>query len=101
MSLRNLGFTERKVELRELTIAELKLEIIKSYVDKGVIEVQLIDITSGDTTTFNTIEDVTRNEWSGNCKIELINLPHSYGTEEKRKVLMIFQEIEDDNRVIE
>lgn len=53
MKLKYLGYRERKVETRELTIAELKLSIIEAYINKGVKEVQLIDITSGDTITFN------------------------------------------------
>ncbi len=95
MKLKYLGYRERKIKTRELTIAELKLSIIEMYINKGIKEVQLIDITSGDTTTFNTIEDVTKNEWCGNCNIELINLPHSYGTEEKNKIIIIFQLTEE------
>ena len=86
-----------KVKTRELTIAELKLSIIEAYINKGVKEVQLIDLTSGNTITFNSIEDVARNEWCGNCKIELINLPHSYGTEEKNKAIIIFQLAEEES----
>ena len=97
MKLKYLGYRERKVETRELTIAELKLSIIEAYINKGVKEVQLIDLTSGDTITFNTIEDVARNEWCENCKIELINLPHAYGTEEKSKAIIIFQEAEEES----
>lgn len=97
MKLKYLGYRERKVQTRELTIAELKLSIIEAYVNKGVKEVQLIDITSGDTITFNSIEDVARNEWSGNCKIELINLPHTYGTKDESKAIIIFQEAEEES----
>ena len=97
MKLKYLGYRERKVETRELTIADLKLSIIEAYVNKGVKEVQLIDITSGDTITFKSIEDVARNEWCGNCKIELINLPHAYGTKEESKAIIIFQEAEEES----
>lgn len=97
MKLKYLGYRERKVEIRELTIAELKLSIIEAYVNKGVKEVQLIDITCGDTITFKSIEDVARNEWSGNCKIELINLPHVYGTVVESKVIIIFQGAEEES----
>lgn len=97
MKLRQLGYRERKVETRELTIAELKLSIIEAYINKGVKEVQLIDLTSGDAITFNTIEDVARNGWCGNCKIELINLPQTYGTEEESKSIIIFQEAEEES----
>lgn len=97
MKLKYLGYRERTVETRELTIAQLKLSIVRAYVSKGVREVQLIDITSGDTITFNSIEDVVRNEWCENCKIELINLPHSYGTKEESKSVIIFQEAEEES----
>ena len=95
MKLRSYGYKVAKVETREMTIAELKLAIIEGYVNNGVKEVQLVDITSGDTVTFNSIEDVTRNKWSGNCKIELINLPHGFGTNEDVKAVIIFQTAED------
>lgn len=91
MKLRKLGYKEATVQTRELTIAELKLSIIELYVNKGCKEVQLIDITSGDTVTFKTIEDVVSNEWCGSCKIELINMPHAYGTDNDNKVIVIFQ----------
>lgn len=97
MKLKYLGYRERKVETRGLTIAELKLSIIEAYINKGFKEVQLIDITSGETTTFNTIEDVVRNEWCGDCKIELINLPHTYGTKEESKAIILFQEAEEES----
>lgn len=100
MKLKYYGYKEKKVQTREMTIAELKLSIIEGYVNKGVKEVQLIDITSGDTVSFNSIEDVTRNEWSGNCKIELINLPHGWGTETESKIVIIFQIAEEEGRVI-
>lgn len=100
MKLRQYGYTEKKVQVRELTIAELKLSIIAGYVEHGVKEVQLIDITSGESTTFKTIEDVAKNEWSGNCKIELINLPHGYGTDCNNKTVIIFQIAEEGEQVI-
>lgn len=100
MKLKYLGYREAKVETRELTIAELKLSIIEAYINKSVKEVQLIDITSGETITFNSVEDVISNEWCGNCKIELINLPHEYGTDEESKIIIIFQLADESDRVI-
>lgn len=95
--LKYYGYKEKSVEVRELTIAELKLNIIAAYVEKGESEVQLIDITGGETVTFNTIADVTANEWAGDCKIELINLPHGYGYEENIKTIILFQVAEEES----
>ena len=97
MKLKHYGYKEKKVEVRGLTIAELKLSVIEAYVNKGVKEVQLIDITSGETVTFNSIEDVTRNEWAGNCKIELINLPHGFGADKESKAVIIFQMADEES----
>ncbi len=96
MKLRQYGYQEKKVQVRELTIAELKLSIIAGYVVHGIKEVQLIDISSGDSATFMTIEDVVQNHWSGNCKIELINLPHIYGSDNDNKTVVLFQPAEED-----
>lgn len=89
--LKYRGYKEKKVEVREITMAELKLLIIQSYIEKGVREVTLVDITAGETTTFNTLEDVVKNDWAGDCKIEIINMPHGWGTKEETKTVILFQ----------
>ena len=66
----------------------------------GEKEVQVIDITSGDSETFHTIEDVVNNNWCGDCKIEIINLPHAYGTKESGKTIIIIQMAEFTEQVI-
>ena len=103
MKLKMYGYKEKTVETRHMTIAELKLSIIEGYVRNGFKEVQLIDITSGDTTTFRNVRDVAENKWSGSCEIELLNLPHKYGYGLDYKVVMIFQEANDwdEHKVIE
>lgn len=42
MKLKYYGYKEKHVEVRALTMAELKLRIIAAYVEKGEREVQLI-----------------------------------------------------------
>ena len=96
MKLKYYGFKEAKVEKRSMTIAELKLAIIAGYVEHGEKVVVLMDISYGDTVTFRTIEDVTKNQWSGNCNIELINLPHTWKiSEDHTKTIIVFQVSED------
>ena len=103
MKLKMYGYKTKTVDIRHLTIAELKLAIIEGYVRNGFKEVQLIDITSGDTTTFRNVRDVAENTWCGDCEIELLNLPHRYGTESDYKVVMVFQEANswEEHRIIE
>lgn len=98
MRIKDLGYREAIVQKRELTFGELQLAIIERYVSKGVKEVQLIEITSGVTAIFNSIEDVVRIDWSSSCKIELINMPHAFGTTDDNKTIIIIQlaELESD-----
>lgn len=99
--LRYRGYKETAVQTRAMTLGELKLYILRTYMEKGNREVQLIDITCGDSITFNTAEEVLKNEWCDNCNIELINLPHAYGYEDNVKTIIIFQEAEcDEEKVI-
>lgn len=99
-NLKMFGYKEVTVEKRAMTLGELKLLILRSYMKKGEREFQLIDISSGDTITFNTSEDVLSNEWCDDCNIEIINMPHSYGTDEETKAIIIFQEADEDLQVI-
>lgn len=65
MSLRNIGYTEKRVQLRQLFLAELQLEIIKMYRAKGEKEVELIEVVSGEVSTYRNIDDVLNEkmEW--------------------------------------
>lgn len=103
MKLKYYGYKEAKVETRAMSIAELKLIILRSYMERGVREVQLIDLTCGETISFHSSEEVLKNEWCDNAKIEIINLPHMYGfkdadgkMDKDAKTIIIFQEAEEE-----
>lgn len=96
--LKYYGYKEVTVQTRAMTLGELKLYILRVYMENGVREVQMLDLTSGDSITFNSVEDVLKNEWCDNWNIEIINLPHTYGfKDEVGKIIIIFQEAEDDD----
>ena len=108
MKLKYYGYKEATVQTRHMSIAELKLIILRGYMEHGVREIELIDLTSGTTAYFNTTEDVLNNAWSDNTMIDIINLPHRYGIknadgsmEENAKTIIIFQlSEEEDDKVI-
>lgn len=99
--LRYHGYKEATVQTRAMTLGELKLYILRAYAKKGFREVQMIDLTSGESATFNSDVDVLKNEWIDSCMIEVINLPHSYGFEgEDGKTIVIFQEAEENEHKV-
>lgn len=101
MKIKEYGYQESTVQRRSMTIAELKLSILESYIRNGVREVILMDISSGDATKFNSIEDIANNKWLGDCKIEVIGLPHGWGYGDDWKHIIVFQIAEEESdRVI-
>lgn len=90
--LKYYGYKEETITLRRLTFAELQLLIIDAYVNKGEKEVEIINATSGDIEIFNTIKDVLSCNWDGNAEIEIVNMPHVYGTDTNYKTIIIFKE---------
>lgn len=100
IKLRNYGYKVGSVELRELTIAELKLHIINSYRTKGNRTMKLIDITSGTVDIFNNIDDVLENNYCGDCKIEVVGMPHSYGIGNNSDELIILYQLTDCDSII-
>lgn len=79
MRISDLGWKDKKVEVRETSIGALKLMIIDRYIRKGLIDVVLMEITSGTVTTFHNVQDVVSNNWWPDCRIEIINTSHTYG----------------------
>ena len=101
IKLRYYGYREKAVELRELTVAELQLHIINRYIEKGIKEMRVIDISSGEIKIFHTVREVLECEWCGSAKLELVGLPHSWGTEDESYEVILIQQAEiDEDRVI-
>lgn len=100
--LAQIGYKKVEVKVSAMTLGELKLFILRGYMRCGFGEIQMINITSGESTTFNTNEDVLKNEWSDDCKIEVIGVPFGYGIKGiAEKTIIIFQESEEeDNKVL-
>lgn len=105
-ALKYKGYTEAIVQKRELVIAELKLHIIQAFNKGNIKEMRLVCLNDGTVETFYSIEDVLENDWCGDCKIEVINLAHKYGTVDTNgkfdedATIILFQTIEDDFKII-
>lgn len=81
----------KDVVVRKTVCAELKLRLIKAYLDGYDGIFKLIELNSGISDTVNDIESVMKLQWEGSWKIEIINIPVDY-----RDIRIIYyQSIED------
>ena len=98
VALKNVGYKKASVEKREMTVGELRHRIAKVYLKKSDKKIVIICLDDGERIELNSIEDALNFEWCDSCKIEIINLPHSFGVkdengemEETAPVIIIIQ----------
>lgn len=91
MRLNKKGYRKVSATVRECTVSELKLDIIEMFSLKYIKDAIVVEITSGDRQVLKSIDDVLNCEWADNCKIELIQKPHFYGTEENNTLVYVIQ----------
>ena len=98
VALKNVGYKKASVDKREMTVGELRHRIAKVYLKKSDQKIVILCLDDGERIELNSIEDALNFEWCDDCKIEIINLPHSFGVkdengemEETAPVIIIIQ----------
>ena len=79
IGLKHVGYTESTVQKREMTVGELRHRIAKIYLKKSDKKFVILCLDSGERLELNSMKDALDFEWCDECKIEIINLPHSFG----------------------
>lgn len=82
IGLKYVSYTESTVQKREMTVGELRHRIAKIYLKKSDKKFVILCLDSGERLELSSMEDALDFEWC-NCKIEIINLPHSFGAIDK------------------
>ena len=83
IGLKYVGYTEATVQKREMTVGELRHRIAKIYLKKSDKKFVILCLDSGERLELSSMEDALDFEWCDDCKIEIINLPHSFGAIDK------------------
>lgn len=111
IGLKYVGYTESTIQKRKMTVGELRHRIAKIYLKKSDKKLIILCLDSGERLELNSMEDALDFKWCDECKIEIINMPHSFGVknelgqmEETAPTIVIIQiaaeESEDGTTVI-
>ena len=90
VGLKYVGYREATIQKRKMTVGELRHRIANIYlkVEKKKIVILLLD--NGDRLELNSMTDALDFEWTDDCNIEIINIPHIYGSKSES------EEMDDD-----
>lgn len=88
MSLKNYGYKKEEIEIRKMTMAELRLGVVQELLKKSYryVEIRLVNITLGEVDTFRSTEDLLMAEYNESYEIELISMKETLVYEESEKI---------------
>lgn len=91
MSLKNYGYKKEEIEIRKMTMAELRLGVVQELLKKNYryVEIRLVNTTCGEVDTFRSTEDLLMAEYNENYEIELISMKEILVYEESEKISKI------------
>ncbi len=98
-----MGYTEKNIKVRHMTIAELKVLLYQDLRTQQLhfAKLRLVDTYAGETTNFNNVHEFMMNEWCGNCKIDVfhIKVMDIYNDESKvydKTIVIIFADTDSE-----
>lgn len=91
MSLKNYGYKKEEIEIRKMTMAELRLGVVQELLKKNYryVEIRLVNTTCGEVDAFRSTEDLLMAEYNENYEIELISMKEILVYEESEKISKI------------
>ncbi len=101
MNLMKFGYKKEEIQIRKMTMAELRLGVVQELLKKNYryAEIRLVNTTCGEVDIFRSTEDFLMAEYNECYEIELISVKEvlGYETTEKcskiRIVILIREEL--------
>lgn len=102
MKLENYGYKEKVLKARRMTLAEMRIGVLKMLSEKGYnfAHIRLVDIYSGDVDVFKSTNDFLMADVNESWQIDLLSVKglFIYNEEDKMSHLTIVILIEDAER---
>lgn len=75
MKFRQFGYTEKKIEVRKMDIADVALTIAQTMVKKDIkdMEVRIVDCFAGEVETYKGLDDLLRQDWTSGHEVNVYN----------------------------
>lgn len=73
MKLRQYGYTDKKIEVRQMAMAEIALAISQEIIEmkKEKTEIRVIDCFKAEVDIFNGLTDFLSENWNGSYKVNV------------------------------
>ena len=84
VGLKYVGYREVMVQKRKMTVGELRHRIARVYLKKADRKIIMLCLDDGERLELNSMDDALDFEWADSCNIEIINMPHWWGTKDER-----------------
>lgn len=87
MSLMNYGYKKEEIQIRKMTMAELRLGIVQELLKKNYryVNIRLVNTTCGDVDSYRSTEDFLMAGYNEGYEIELIQVKEVLYYEESEK----------------
>lgn len=87
MSLMNYGYKKEEIQIRKMTMAELRLGIVQELLKKNYryVNIRLVNTTCGDVDSYRLTEDFLMAGYNEGYEIELIQVKEVLYYEESEK----------------
>lgn len=87
MSLMNYGYKKEEIQIRKMTMAELRLGIVQELLKKNYryVNIRLVNTTCGDVDSYRSTEDFLMADCNEGYEIELIQVKELLYYEESEK----------------
>lgn len=108
MSLMNYGYKKEEIQIRKMTMAELRLGIVQELLKKNYryVNIRLVNTTCGDVDSYRSTEDFLMAGYNEGYEIELIQVKEVLYYEESEKcskirirssIVNALEKVNDDN----
>lgn len=76
MKFRQYGYTEKKIEVREMSMGSIVLTAGQALVNAGMtdIEIRIIDCTSGDVDKWAGVKGIMRHDWCADYRVNVYSM---------------------------
>lgn len=104
MNLEKYGYKEETIKVREMSMAELRIEIIQGLLKRNYryVNIRLVNITCGEVDCYNSTEDFLMAEYNESYEIELLSVKSIEYYEEaenasKTRIIILIREVKEED----
>lgn len=79
IGLKYVGYKESTIQRREMSVGQLRHRMALAYMKKENAQFIIMCLDEGERVVINSMKEALELEWSDECMIEIINMPHRWG----------------------